>query len=378
VRNGDVEHEGHIWESALPLRWFTSHEIAKAETRDTDCILVSSGAYTGNVGRVVKDASDRVPIVVSNFVRRLRPRPETDPGWLFHALRSPLVQAQVWPHAGGSAIPNLGRSFFEHCILPVPDAAHQRTIGKVFDMLDDAIWSTERLLAKLDRMKQGLIGDLLTRGLTQGGRLRDPAIDATQFAGSDNGLLPVGWRACALDELVLNLDGRRIPLKQADRDQRHGEYRYYGASGVIDHVDDFIFDGDFILLGEDGENVVSRQLPLAFRVRGQFWVNNHAHVFSPLPDNDIRFLTHLLEHTNYSSVVIGSAQPKLTQAGLGRLRFAVPPFDEQVRIADTLETVGERDQAEREGLAKLRQLKQGLLADLLKGSVLVDCDGDAA
>jgi type I restriction enzyme S subunit len=144
-----------------------------------------------------------------------------------------------------------------------------------------------------------------------------------------------------------------------------------GASGIIDWVNDFIFEGDFVLLGEDGENVLSRQLPLAFRVTGRFWVNNHAHVFAPRSGIDVQFLTLLLEAQDYSTVVSGSAQPKITQAALRGLRFLCPPVGEQRRIAAILDTHDERIRQAQVEATKLRTLKHGLMDDLLTGRVRV-------
>lgn len=317
---------------------------------------------------------DRPPAWVNQHIFKVIPRPSVDRSYLHHLLASAIDQLATQSH--GTTMKHVKRSDLLPFEVRVAPASEQPLIGTILDTVDDAIRSTERLIAKLYKVNAGLLHDLLTRGIDGNGRLHGPAhhgsVDNTESS------LPKGWRVCALQDFLLNLDGRRIPLKQADRDRRQGSYPYYGASGVIDHIDDFIFDGEFILLGEDGENVISRQLPLAFRVSGQFWVNNHAHVFSPLPGNDIRFLTHLLQFTDYSSIVLGSAQPKLTQAGLNRLRFKVPPLDDQVRIADLLEGSESRLRAERKHLAKLQVLKVGLMDDLLTGRVRVNSTLDAA
>ena len=90
--------------------------------------------------------------------------------------------------------------------------------------------------------------------------------------------LPEGWISTKFEEITQNFDGKRIPLKSSDRKKRQGYYPYYGASGVIDYIDDYIFDGEFLLISEDGANLVARNTPIAFTAKGQFWVNNHAHI----------------------------------------------------------------------------------------------------
>jgi type I restriction enzyme S subunit len=317
---------------------------------------------------------DRPPAWVNQHIFKVVPRPSVDPSYLHHLLSAVLKQLEGQSH--GTTMKHVKRSDllpFEVCVAP---ASEQPNIGRILDTVDDAIACMRRLIAKLEGMRRGLLHDLLTYGIDETGEIRNPVVDSEPSVGSGR-LLPEGWGVASLDDFVLNLDGKRVPLRQADRDLRHGKYRYFGASGVIDYIDDFLFAGDFVLLGEDGENVLSRQLPLAFRVTGKFWVNNHAHVFKPLPGNDIRFLTHLLDFTDYSSVVIGSAQPKLTQNGLGTLRFQVPTFDEQVRIADVLERYDERSQAEVAQLEKLVLLKAGLGDDLLTGRVRVSRNAEA-
>src|SRR5690348_5308875 len=92
------------------------------------------------------------------------------------------------------------------------------------------------------------------------------------------------WTKKKLSDVSVFLDGKRKPIKESERAKMRGSYPYYGASGIIDYVNDFIFDGEIILLGEDGENIVSRNLPLAFKVVGKCWVNNHAHVIQPNHD----------------------------------------------------------------------------------------------
>ena len=115
---------------------------------------------------------------------------------------------------------------------------------------------------------------------------------------------------CSLEEVVDILDGQRKPIKQGDRIS--GNIPYYGATGVIDFVNDYIFDDDLVLVGEDGENIKSRVLPMAFKISGKSWVNNHAHVLKPHSIN-LDFLMHYLNIIDYNPYITGTAQPKLNQ-----------------------------------------------------------------
>ncbi len=131
------------------------------------------------------------------------------------------------------------------------------------------------------------------------------------------------------NSLIQNVD----PLV-GDRAKMRGSIPYYGASGVVDHVNQYLFDEDLILLGEDGgENILSRVVPLAFKVSGKCWVNNHAHVLRPRSDFDIDFLTAYLESLDYSGLNTGTAQPKLNKQSCLSVQVAKPPLEEQRRIA---------------------------------------------
>lgn len=142
------------------------------------------------------------------------------------------------------------------------------------------------------------------------------------------------WRETTLGSLTLNFDARRIPVKSSDRTP--GPYPYYGASGIVDHVDGFIFDGDYLLISEDGENLRSRATPIAFWATGKFWVNNHAHIVRGNENSDARFLGHLLNITDLTPYLSGSAQPKLSRSAMDSIVLRVPPIREQRAIAEVL------------------------------------------
>ena len=116
------------------------------------------------------------------------------------------------------------------------------------------------------------------------------------------------------DEVFVNFDRKRIPLSTMERSKRKGNYRYYGAQGVINYIDDYIFDGEYLLIAEDGENLKSKKQNIAQLVKGQFWVNNHAHIIQANERCDLRFLNYLINSMDLSGYITGSAQPKLSQA----------------------------------------------------------------
>jgi len=142
------------------------------------------------------------------------------------------------------------------------------------------------------------------------------------------------WTTNPLGELTINLDSVRVPVKQGDR--RRGQYPYYGASGIVDYVDGYLFDGEHLLIAEDGENLRTRQTPIAFMASGRFWVNNHAHIVRGNDRALTRFLCYALSNTDISGYLSGSMMPKLTQSNLNRILVPTPPIAVQGRIADIL------------------------------------------
>lgn len=143
-------------------------------------------------------------------------------------------------------------------------------------------------------------------------------------------------------EIAINFDKKRIPLSAMEREKRKGEYRYYGAQGIIDYIDDYIFDGKYLLIAEDGENLKSNKQNIAQIVNGKFWVNNHAHIIQTNDKCNIDYLNYYLNSTDISGYITGSAQPKLSQANLNNIDLVLPDIKIQEKITSILLTIDEK------------------------------------
>ena len=137
-----------------------------------------------------------------------------------------------------------------------------------------------------------------------------------------------------LEEMADIHDADREPIKKSDR--KPGPFPYYGASGITDFVEGFLFDGDYVLLAEDGDNLRSRNTPIAFMARGKFWVNNHAHVLSGKDGNNTDFICYALQVADITSYISGSTRPKITQRDMRRIPVPYAPPHEQKSIAHIL------------------------------------------
>ena len=169
------------------------------------------------------------------------------------------------------------------------------------------------------------------------------------------------WKRLPLCKVTENLDFKRVPVKESDR--KPGIYPYYGASGIIDHINSFIFDGEYVLVAEDGENLRSRKSPIAFFARGKFWVNNHAHILSGNRHSDTRFLSYMIESCDVSGYLTGSTIPKLTQGNLDKIEFLIPPLEEQKAIAHILGTLDDKIELNRRMNETLEAMARALFKD---------------
>ncbi len=144
------------------------------------------------------------------------------------------------------------------------------------------------------------------------------------------------WKSYRLGDVINVLDYKRIPLSSKERGMRKGVYPYYGAQGIIDYIDDFIFNGEYLLIAEDGENLKSQKQNIAQIAKGKYWVNNHAHIVESNGKCDIRYICYLLNSMDFSGYITGSAQPKLNQANLLAIELRLPSLSTQIRFSDFL------------------------------------------
>ena len=233
--------------------------------------------------------------------------------------------------------------------LPYCDVSEQKKIAQLFCSLSHRIEKQQQMVDALKKYKRGVVTAILSHQL--------------KFSDATGSPYPE-WTSCTLQDAVDFLDGQRKPLESADRAKRQGQYPYYGASGIIDYIDDFIFDEPLLLLGEDGANILNRSTPLCFIAEGKYWVNNHAHVMRPKAGQNIKFLCELLESLDYTRYNTGTAQPKLNQEKCRRIELALPVYEEQCRIANFLSALDQRADKAQSVLDYLLSNRAGLLQQL--------------
>lgn len=243
-------------------------------------------------------------------------------------------------------------SQFSSVKVPYPRSfKEQQKIADCLSSIDEQIDAENRKLKALEKYKKGLMQKLFP---AEGKTL--PEWRFPEFRGKSE------WRIKPLGKICTNYDSRRIPITEKDRVK--GEIPYIGASGVIDYINDFIFDEDLLCVSEDGANLVARTYPIAFSISGKTWVNNHAHVlkFSHKYTQDI--VESYLNMINLQDFLTGMAQPKLNRAKLDIIPIPLPEEEEQQKIADCLSEVDKIITEQSNKVEQLKAHKKGLMQGL--------------
>lgn len=170
------------------------------------------------------------------------------------------------------------------------------------------------------------------------------------------------WEKKKLGDIVQFLDNKRKPLEQSER--IHGKYPYYGASGIIDYINNYIFDEELVLLSEDGANIIDRNYPICYIATGKYWVNNHAHVLKTKSQYLNKFLCEALERLNYNKYNTGTAQPKLNQDICKNILLNIPILHEQEKIANFFSTIDKKIKNLENTITSLENQKKGLLQQI--------------
>ena len=279
-------------------------------------------------------------------------------------LKSEFAQYQMQSATIATTQAKLALFRIEFLTFPLPPLSEQQRI----------VERIEELFAKLDEAKERL------QKAADSFAVRKAAILHKAFTGEltkqwrlENGVSDESWEEKKLSEITENQDSKRIPLSKSQRDNMNRIYDYYGASGIIDKVDDYIFEGKKLLIGEDGANLVTRSKNIAFIADGKYWVNNHAHILDVKDTVLLMYLCNYINNMDLIPYVTGSAQPKLTQAKMNNIKIFLPTFPEQHEIVRLIDDLLARErkaqQATEQALASTDLMKKSILARAFSGEL---------
>lgn len=277
-------------------------------------------------------AEDLPGVLCGYHLAMIRPRSRRIRGpFLAWLHQSKQFRAQYEAKAVGVTRWGLSEFAFREALIPLPPTEAQERISAYLDAsctaIDAVLAAKQRQIDILKELRRSTIHHAVTMGLNPDVKTRHTDVEWIPEA-------PQHWKVVRVKDVLEFFNTVRVPLSSAERGlMTQRIYDYYGASGVIDKVENYLFDGTYILIAEDGANLLTRSKPLAFLATGKFWVNNHAHILKPRWGGDVTFFVNLLESQEFSLLVTGAAQPKLTMENLGRFKLAVPKLAEQKAIA---------------------------------------------
>lgn len=319
VKPGDLD-------SADPI---TVTEQQLTELGAQQCRLVRAGSTLvsciGNLGKV---GFAGVPLATNQQINSAEFHREiVDDRYGYYLCKT--LKSWMERESSATTIAILNKGKFGEAPFPLAPLPEQKRIANKLDTVLTRVDAVNTRLARvaplLKRFRQSVLAAATSGRLTEdwrGGR----AVNET-------------WRVIPLGKYVENHDGARVPISETLRTERRGAYPYYGASGVIDTIDGFTHEGKFVLIGEDGANLVTRSKPIAFIATGKIWVNNHAHVLKCKEGASDEYLAYYINSIDLTPYVSGSAQPKLNQKNLNTIPVPVPPTEEQTEIVRRVETL---------------------------------------
>ena len=275
----------------------------------------------------------------------------SDPQFVYYTAINPVFRnVAIKSMVGSSGRQRVQQSVLEELELSVPDLDEQRRIGDFLARIDEKIALNDRINDNLLAQAQTLYKQFFPYGVQDD--------------------LPDGWRIGTVGEIIEIHDSKRIPLSGADRTKMEKKiYPYYGAASLMDFVDNYIFDGKYLLLGEDGTVVDDAGYPILQYVWGQFWVNNHAHILTGRLGYDVESLYMLFKQTPVKSIVTGAVQPKISQANLRSVQVVIPPEHNLREYNDLVEPLFSLFRANEEECKTLTALRDTLLPKLMSGEI---------
>ena len=301
----------------------------------------------------------------------LQPRGEMNPGyynWLFHTSMF-ADEFYKWGHGIVDDLWTTGWSDMKKIGVPVPSKCEQKQLAEHLNFecsnIDSILSKTRSSIEEYKKLKQAVITQAVTKGVRGEREMKDSGVEWIGEINHRFSLIKLKYICSILDQY-------RKPIS-ADKRSQSGSilYDYYGASGVIDKIDDYTIDDHVMLIGEDGANLRMRNLPLMYEVNGKAWINNHAHILKPTERVDFYYLFYALEGLDINPYITGSAQPKLSQEKLQNIWVPLPDLEEQQEIATYIRSkCAEIDKliTKKEQLVKeLESYKKSLIYEVVTG-----------
>ena len=331
----------------------TEKHITKLGLMNSSTKLLDKGdiiiSARGTVGEI---ATIPYPMAFNQSCYGLRVNKEiVDEDFLYYLIKYNIRLLKKNTH--GSVFDTITRSTFDEIEVDVPDLDVQKKIGYLLSELDKKIELNNKINNNLEQQAKALYKDWF--------------FDFSPF--SSDGNLPNGWHFGTVGDIIQIHDSKRVPLSGAERDKMAKVYPYYGATSLMDYVDNYLFDGIYLLLGEDGTVVDSLGFPILQYVYGQFWVNNHAHIITGKEGFSVEELYLFFSLINIKSIVTGAVQQKVSQQNLKKVPAIIPSKQALSAFDEIIQPIFAQIRNLRDENANLSQLRDTLLPKLMSGEL---------
>ena len=317
--------------NAYDIGFYNGNYPKRIEINDGDVLIswsASLGVYLWDRGKALLN---------QHIFKVFFDKCAVDKQYFIYAVQHKLKEMESKTH--GATMKHIVKKDFDETVIPFPSLEQQAEISKTLSKTANIIEMRQQQLSALD--------DLIKARFVE--MFGDPVSN------------PKGWQTKRFDSICENLDSRRKPITASDREA--GEYPYYGASGIVDYVADYIFDEDILLVSEDGANLLMRSTPIAFSVSGKVWVNNHAHVVRFDDMGLQKYVEVLFSLIDISDQITGSAQPKLNQAKLNAMLFPIPDEDRIGSFLKFLRQIDKSKDVVRKALDEVQLLFDSLMQE---------------
>ena len=341
INGNNLENGKIIVSSDTPKVNDSVFEKNNKELNDSTILM----SINGTIGKVAYYNNEKV--MLGKSVAYFKVNYKCIKEYCYQLIQTANVQCQFQKGLTGSTIKNLGLNTIKNTNVKVPCLPEQQKIAEFLSTIDTVIAKQKETVSAWEERKKGVMQKLFSQ------EVRFKADDGSEFPD---------WEKKKLEDVVEFLDGQRKPLEAGQRVS--GKYPYYGASGIIDYVENYIFDEELILLSEDGANILDRNYRVCFLAKGKYWVNNHAHVLRAMDGNVNGFICEQLESFDYRQYNSGGAQPKLNQATCRAIIMNIPCLEEQQKIADCLSSLDDVIEKQKATLAAWEEMKKGLLQQM--------------
>ncbi len=337
-----------------------------------DILIATVGANIGNIAQVKEYRG----CIGQNLVG-LRFNPKIcNPDFAYYVLSSNKFQTILKNLNIGAAQPSIRVPHFINQSILIPSLEEQGKIADILGTLDDKIELNRQMNQTLEAMARAIFKSWFVdfdpvyakmegRDYPLPPEIMDLFPD--ELEESELGLIPKGWRVGGLGEIIEIHDSKRIPLSKKERSERKGKFPYYGATKIVDFVDDYLFDGVFLLVGEDGSVINDEGYPFLQYVWGQFWANNHAHVLNGKNGFSTEYVYLLLKKTNISPFITGAVQLKLNQENMKSIPIILPPQNMLIHFSNEINEYFSKIKNNDEQIEILTRLRELLLPKLING-----------